>query len=327
MWIMRQAGRYLPEYRELRTRVPSFLDFCFTPDLAVEATLQPIRRYGFDAAILFSDILVINWSLGQPVTFVQGEGPKLEPIRSASDLAALRPDAVVERLEPVFETIRRLKVELGPETPLIGFAGAPWTLATYMIEGGGSKDHAHSRRILAGDPALYDAITEMLENAVVAFLTAQIDAGVDAVKLFDSWAGALDPIGRERASLHPLKRIAARLKAARPETPIIAFPRNVGAAYAHYDRELSVDALALDASADLDWASGALTTVSALQGALDPIYLTIEDNAALDRAIERQRAAFRGRPHIFNLGHGVTPEASPEAVAHLVARWRGSVGV
>ncbi|MCI4663359.1 MAG: uroporphyrinogen decarboxylase [Neomegalonema sp.] len=323
VWIMRQAGRYLPEYRELRAEAGDFLSLCFTPKFAVEATLQPIRRYQFDAAILFSDILVVNWALGQSLRFAQGEGPLLSPVSDAKSFETLNADALETKLEPVYEAVRSLKQELGAQTPLIGFAGAPWTLATYAIAGRGTPDQAPAKSLLKRDPDLFLALLDLLERSVARHLAAQIEAGVDAVKVFDSWASAAPSDAFERICLESFARIRAELAAKYPDTPVIAFPRGVGKdGYAAYDAHSGADCLALDQSVDLVWAAQNLTQTTALQGALDPALL-LGDAASLERAMDATREAVGDRPHVLNLGHGVTPDVPPEMVAHLVNYWRG----
>lgn len=321
IWLMRQAGRYLPEYRETRAEAGGFLDLCFNPELATEVTLQPIRRFGFDAAILFSDILVIPWALEQKVWFVQGEGPRLEPVATVAEFEALRIEGAVERLSPVFEAIRRIKAALPPEVPLIGFAGAPWTLATYMIAGRGSSDHATAKLFTLEQPELFQRLIDLATEAVGRFLEAQIDAGVDAVKLFDSWASAAWPSLFEKAVLAPAAAIRDRVKAARPQTPLIAFPRGAGGALKAYAEAVRPDGLALDSGVDPAWAAAQIDPKIALQGNLDPIFMR-GPKEALGPELDRIRAAMAGRPHILNLGHGITPESKIENVSYLIDYWR-----
>lgn len=317
---MRQAGRYLPEYRALRARAGDFLSLCFTPEHAVEATLQPIRRYGFDAAILFSDILVVNWALGQSLRFAEGEGPLLNPITDKAGFDALDPNGLTERLAPVYEAVRRLKAELGAETPLIGFAGAPWTLATYAIAGRGTPDQAPAKSLLREDPSLFHALIDLLTRSVAAHLQAQIKAGADAVMLFDSWAGSAPRDAFDAICLEPFARIRAELPA---ETPVIAFPRGSGPeGFATFDAQGGATCLGLDHSVDLDWAAENLVNTPALQGAIDPALL-LGSRADLERALDATRRAMEKRPHILNLAHGITPKVDPEMVAHLLTYWRG----
>jgi uroporphyrinogen decarboxylase len=321
VWLMRQAGRYLPEYRALREKAGSFLGLCYTPELAAEVTLQPVRRFGLDAAILFSDILVICDALGQKVEFVEGEGPRLEPIRSADDLEKLNPAKAAAGYAPVLETVRRVKAELPAETALIGFAGAPWTVATYMIEGQGGTEFAITKRLSHEDPILFRRLIELLVEATTQYLIAQIDAGAELLQLFDSWAGALAEDDFEAWSIAPARAIVAAVKAARPGVPIIGFPRGAGAMLAPYAEETGVDAVSLDTSMPLAWAAKALGDTVALQGNLDPVLLLV-GGAPLDAAITRIRQAMKGRRFIFNLGHGVLPATPPEHVERLVARLR-----
>ncbi len=321
IWLMRQAGRYLPEYRAVRAEVGGFLDLCYDPDRACEVTLQPIRRFGFDAAILFSDILVLPHALQQKVWFVEGEGPKLEPLRDASDLAILQPDAVLGHLRPVFETVAKLNAALPMETALIGFAGAPWTVATYMIEGGSSRDFAKTKIWTYRDPDSFQRLIDILVDATADYLVAQIDAGADAVQLFDSWAGALDEAGFRRWSLEPAKAIVERVRARHPDVPIIGFPRAAGPLYMDYAAETGVTAVSLDQGLPAEWAARTLPRDVVTQGNLDPMAL-LAGGAALDRAVDHILQAFDGRPHIFNLGHGIIKETPPDHVERLVARIR-----
>ena len=317
---MRQAGRYLPEYREIRATAPSFLEFCYTPRLAAQATLQPIRRFGFDAAILFSDILVVPDALGQLVSFETGHGPRLQPIASAADLDALRPTIDMERLAPVLETVDRVKGSLGAETPLIGFCGAPWTVASYMIAGRGTPDQAPARLFAYRHPALFARLIDKLVDASVTYLAAQVAAGVDAVQIFDSWAGVLPSIEYERWCLAPVRAIVTRLRARCPGVRVIAFPRATGRQLVQAaDGEIA--ALGLDTSVDPAWANRVMPKSLPLQGNLDPLAL-LAGGEGLDHAITRILQAFEGRPHVFNLGHGILPETPIPHVEHLVRRVR-----
>ena len=319
VWLMRQAGRYLPEYRELRTRAKSFLDFCYNPDLAVEATLQPIRRFGFDAAILFSDILVVPDALGADVRFVEGEGPRLVPIRTMKDVLALRPERLVEQIDRVLEVVRRLRVDLPAGVTLIGFSGAPWTLAAYMVEGGGSRDFAVARTVARREPALFKKLIDILTDAVIDYLSRQIEAGAEVLQLFDSWAGVLAPSELERWCIQPSQKIATSLAERFPGVPLIAFPRGIGAAYLDFAWRVPVAGLSLDTTVPPEWAATALrdTPVRCLQGNLDPLAL-LGPTPALLEEVDTILAAMRGTPLIFNLGHGIVPETSPETVLALV---------
>ncbi|MDX7951646.1 uroporphyrinogen decarboxylase [Lichenihabitans sp. Uapishka_5] len=321
VWLMRQAGRYLPEYRAIRATAPSFLDFCYTPRLAVEATLQPIRRFGFDAAILFSDILVVPDALGQAVSFETGHGPRLEPVTSESDFAALRTTLDLDRLAPVFETIATLKALLPRETALIGFCGAPWTVASYMVAGRGTPDQGPARRLAYADPALFGRMIDRLVEASITYLDRQFEAGVDAVQVFDSWAGVL-PVGEyETWCLEPLRAIVTGLRRLRPGARIIGFPR-AGASQILAASRTGVTALSLDTPVDPAWANAALPPGLPVQGNLDPLAL-IAGGAALDRAVDRIREGLAGRPHVFNLGHGILPETPVPHVERMLSRLRG----
>jgi uroporphyrinogen decarboxylase len=317
VWLMRQAGRYLPEYRELRGRAPSFLDFCFTPELAAEATLQPIRRFGMDAAILFSDILVVPHALGQGVAFREGEGPVLEPVRTAVEADALSLDGVTRRLEAVYETVGWVKERLPHETALIGFAGAPWTVATYMVEGGTSRDFACTKGWAFADPDGFGALIDKIAAATVAHLSAQITAGADAVQLFDSWAGALDEQNFRTYVIQPTRRIVMELRKRHPATPVIGFPRGAGLMYRAYVSETGVTALGLDTGVPPMIARKTLQSLVPVQGNLDPVLL-LAGGGRLDESVRALVACFRDGPHIFNLGHGVLPETPVAHVARLV---------
>ena len=321
VWLMRQAGRYLPEYREIRATAPSFLDFCYTPRLAVEATLQPIRRFGFDAAILFSDILVVPDALGQAVSFETGHGPRLEPVATEADFTRLRDTLDADRLAPVFDTIATLRARLPTETALIGFCGAPWTVASYMVAGRGTPDQGPARMLAYRDPELFGRMIDRLVEVSVDYLDRQFAAGVEAVQVFDSWAGVLPAGEYERWCLTPLRAIVAGLRARRPGARIIGFPR-AGGGQILAAAGTGVTALSLDTPVDPAWADAALPPGLPLQGNLDPLAL-IAGGEALDRAVDRIRQGFAGRPHIFNLGHGILPETPVPHVERMLARLRG----
>ena len=322
VWMMRQAGRYLPEYRATRARAGSFLDLCYDPDLATEVTLQPIRRYGFDAAILFADILLVPQALGAELRFVEGEGPRLSTVTGAEDLARLGPaEAVHETLAPIYETVRRLRAALPPETALIGFAGAPWTVATYMVAGRGTPDQAPARRLIYGNRPVFDALIERITQATIAYLLRQIEAGAEVVKLFDSWAGALPGAEFDRYCRRPIARITAALREAAPEVPVIGFPRGAGGNYEGFAEATGVAGLALDTSVDPAWARAAMPR-TCLQGNLDPLLL-VAGGEALDAATRACVAGFSGGPHVFNLGHGITPDADPANVERMLRVIRG----
>ena len=321
MWLMRQAGRYLPEYRALRAEKGGFLALATDPEAAAEVTLQPIRRFGFDGAILFSDILMVPWALGQDLTFGPGEGPRLTPRLVDHALASLQP--VPERLAPVYATVRRVAAALPAETTFLGFAGSPWTVATYMVAGQGSRDQAETRSMAYRDPAAFGAIIDAIIASTVDYLAAQIDAGVEAVQLFDSWAGTLSPAQFERWVIAPNAAIVSALKARHPDTPIIGFPKGAGGKLPAYARETGVDALGLDETVDPAWADANLPEMLPVQGNLDPLAL-IAGGAALDSAVDRILAAFPHRPHLFNLGHGIDQHTPIAHVEQVIARVRGS---
>ncbi len=316
IWLMRQAGRYLPEYRATRAKAKTFLDLCFNPDLAVEVTLQPIRRYGFDASILFSDILVVPYGLGQRVWFVEGEGPKLEPIGTASDLTRLDRTKLLPALAPVFETVRRLRRELPAETTLIGFAGAPWTVASYMVEGESGSDFAKLKDFAYGDPNGFQALIDLIVDATVDYLAAQVAAGAEVLQLFDSWAGVLSEAQFRRWVIVPTVRIVEQLRTRCPGIPVIGFPRGAGMMYADYVRETGVSAVSLDTTVPMSLA-GALQERCPVQGNLDPRALVVGGAALRDEA-RAILTALKGGPFIFNLGHGIVPETPPEHVTELL---------
>jgi len=309
VWLMRQAGRYLAEYRAVRQSVGGFLELCRNPDKACEVTLQPIRRFGFDAAILFSDILVIPDALGQTVRFSEGEGPILAPLRQEEDLARLgKKNGFQEALAPILRTVALLRKSLDPKTALIGFAGSPWTVATYMVEGGSSRDFLAAKRMAYGDPGLFGAIIGMLEDATFDYLLGQIEHGAQAIQLFDSWAGALPELEFRTWVVEPTARLVKRLKAAHPQ--VLA---------ELYATETGVDAISLDNTQTLSWAVQRLSPKVALQGNLDPILL-LQGGAAMERAIDHCLEVAKGVPYIFNLGHGILPQTPPEHVSALVER-------
>jgi uroporphyrinogen decarboxylase len=325
IWLMRQAGRYLPEYREIRAKAPSFLDFCYTPRLAVEATLQPIRRFGFDAAILFSDILVVPDALGQKVSFEAGEGPQLEPVASAPGLLALRSEIDLDRLSPVFEAVQQIKASLPANVPLIGFCGAPWTVASYMVAGKGTPDQAPARLLAYRDPALFAALIDRLVEASIVYLLQQIDAGADAIQIFDSWAGVLPAQEFHRWCFEPLCKIVAGVKARRPDVPVILFPKGVGAHLIELARTSGADVIGLDTSVDLSFAENSIQKLRPVQGNLDPLAL-LAGGAALDIAVGDILRTLGGGPLIFNLGHGILPETPIAHVERLVDLVRQTQG-
>ena len=322
-WMMRQAGRYLPEYRATRAQAGDFLALCYTPDLAAEVTLQPIRRYGFDAAILFADILLIAQALGADLWFSTGEGPRLSTITGAADLARLKPvDQIDATLAPVYETVRILARALPPQTTLIGFAGAPWTVATYMIAGRGTPDQGPAHALMQADPATFDALIEMLISATIEYLSAQILAGAEVVKLFDSWAGSLKGDAFVRYALEPTRRIITALKARHPGVPVIAFPREAGQGYIGFAKATGADCVALDNSVSAEWAAAHVQVDGCVQGNLDPKYMVL-GGPELVTETRRIVRAFSHGPHIFNLGHGITPDADPDNVQRMLDAIRG----
>lgn len=322
IWIMRQAGRYLPEYRATRAKAGSFLDLCYNPELASEVTLQPIRRYGFDAAILFSDILVVPHALGQEVAFREGEGPVLGPLDIAR-LTAGDPQRVVAGLAPVMETVARVRAALPGATALIGFCGAPWTVATYMVAGRGTSDQGPARRLALTEPAAFGRLVNHLIEASIAYLSAQLAAGADAVQIFDSWAGVLDETEAEHWVYAPTRRIVAGVKARHPGAPVIGFPKGLAGRLQRYRAATGVDAVGLDWTVSAAEGRAVQAAGAAVQGNLDPLRLVL-GGRALDEGIDHVLAAFGAGPFIFNLGHGVTPEVDPETVAALVGRVRAA---
>jgi len=318
MWMMRQAGRYLPEYRELRHDKGSFLDLVYDTDAAAEVTLQPLKRFPqLDAAILFSDILIVPFAIGQNLSFVAGEGPRLTPPLATSALDQLT--AYPARLEPIYETVRKVKAELPVGKTLIGFAGSPWTVATYMVAGQGSRDQSEARRLAYGEPDRFGELIARLEEVTLDYLSGQVEGGADALQLFDSWAGSLSPAQFERWVIAPTARLVARLRERHPDVPVIGFPKGAGGKAAAYARETDVDALGLDETVDPLWAARELPADLPLQGNLDPLAL-IAGGAPLERAVRQILDAFAGRPHIFNLGHGILPDTPIAHVEQLIAQ-------
>ena len=321
IWLMRQAGRYLPEYRATRARAKDFLNLCFTPELAVEVTLQPIRRYGFDAAILFSDILVLPHALGQKVWFEEGAGPRLEPLREAADITRLNAGALHETLAPVYETLRGLRRELPEETALIGFAGAPWTVASYMIEGQTSRDFATAKTWAYRAPEEFARLIDLLVASTSDYLIAQVEAGAEVLQLFDSWAGVWPEAALRRWCLEPATEIVRRVKTVHPEVPVILFPRGAGLLYEAFAAESGAAGLSLDTTVPLDWARQRLQGQVAVQGNLDPLLL-VAGGAALEAGVSHILKTLGDGPLIFNLGHGITPQAPLEHVEQLIAQVR-----
>jgi len=318
IWMMRQAGRYLPGYRATRAQAGDFLSLCYNPELAAEVTLQPIRRYGFDAAILFADILLVPQALGADLWFVTGEGPRLSTIAAQADFDALKPaGAIHDTLAPIYETVRILSRELPAETTLIGFAGAPWTVATYMVAGRGTPDQGPAHALKDENRPLFEALLDRITEATIDYLSMQVQAGAEVVKLFDSWAGSLKGEDFTRYALEPAKRIITELKARHPGLPIIAFPREAGEGYIGFAKATGADCVALDNSVSPAWAAEHVQKDGCVQGNLNPKHMVTGGQALIDetRAIVE---AFRNGPHIFNLGHGITPDADPDNVQLMI---------
>ncbi|WP_298841836.1 uroporphyrinogen decarboxylase [uncultured Roseobacter sp.] len=323
IWMMRQAGRYLPEYRATRAQAGDFLSLCYNSELAAEVTLQPIRRYGFDAAILFADILLLPQALGADLWFVTGEGPRLSTVTTQADFDRLGPVSDIhETLNPIYETVRILRRELPAETTLIGFAGAPWTVATYMIAGRGTPDQGPAHALKDENRALFEALLDRITEGTIDYLSAQIEAGAEVVKIFDSWAGSLKGDDFRKYALEPARRITAALKASYPHIPVIGFPREAGDQYIGFAKATGVDCVALDNSVDAGWAAGHVQVDGCVQGNLASSHMVTGGQALVDeaRAIVR---AFSGGPHIFNLGHGITPDADPDNVQRMIDAVRG----
>ena len=322
LWMMRQAGRYLPEYRRLREDKGSFVDLVYDSDSAADVTLQPLERFpGLDAAILFSDILIVPFAIGQNLSFVAGEGPRLTPPLTSSSLDQLTP--FLARLEPIYETVRKVKQRLAPDKALIGFAGSPWTVATYMIAGQGSRDQAEARTLAYRDPGQFADIVARIEAVTFDYLSGQAAAGAEALQLFDSWSGSLAPAEFERWVIAPTARLVERLRAEHPEVPVIGFPKGAGGKLGAYARETKVSAIGLDETVDPLWAAKELPKRLPVQGNLDPLALRA-GGEALYSGTQRILDAFAERPHIFNLGHGILPDTPIDQVEELIARVKGN---
>jgi uroporphyrinogen decarboxylase len=322
MWMMRQAGRYLPEYRQLRQDKGSFLDLVYDSDAAAEITLQPLKRFpGLDAAILFSDILIIPFAIGQNLTFITGEGPRLTPTLITSGLDDLT--AYTARLDPIYETVRKVKAVLEPGKTLIGFSGSPWTVATYMVAGQGSRDQAEARRLAYADEARFSAIIGRIEEITLEYLSGQVQAGAEALQLFDSWAGSLAPAQFEQWVIAPTSRLVAALNKRHPRVPVIGFPKGAGGKLKAYARETGVNALGLDETVDPLWAAKELPAKLPVQGNLDPLAL-LAGGATQESAVKRILDAFADRPHIFNLGHGILPDTPIAHVEQLIDQVKGA---
>ena len=321
LWMMRQAGRYLPEYREVRAQAGGFLDLCFNPDFAAEVTLQPIRRFGFDAAIIFSDILVIPYALGRSVRFEVGEGPRLDPMDTPELVTTLNPEADFSKLEPVYEALRRVRAQLDPKIALIGFGGAPWTVATYMVAGKGTPDQAPARMMAYRHPEAFAKIIDAIVENSITYLLSQLKAGADVLQIFDTWAGVLPPREFQRWSVEPTKRIVDGVRAKAPGTKIIGFPRGAGAQLPDYVEATGIDAVSIDWAAEPAFIRERVQSKVAVQGNLDPLVL-IAGGEALDRAIDDVLANYASGRFIFNLGHGIQPETPIAHVEQMVKRVR-----
>jgi uroporphyrinogen decarboxylase len=320
-WLMRQAGRYLPEYRAIRAKARDFVEMCLTPAVAAELTLQPVRRYHMDGAILFSDILILPHALGQKLTFQERKGPILEPVESFADIHRLRPDGAASRLEPVFDAVQRVAETLDPKTALIGFAGSPWTVATYMVEGGASKDFSRVKSWAYRDPDGFGELINLLVRSTIELLVSQMAAGAEVIQLFDSWAGILPEPAFERWVIEPTRRIVSALKSRFPDRPVIGFPRGAGLLYERYITETGVDGIGLDTTVPVGYACTRLQQLATVQGNLDPVML-IAGGAGLDTAVKELCRTLGGGPFVFNLGHGVLPETPPgniEMLARLLS--------
>lgn len=322
IWIMRQAGRYLPEYRALRKDVSSFLEFCYTPEISTEATLQPLARFDLDAAILFSDILVVPDALGQKVWFEKGHGPRLTPLEGMSDIERLDVDGVLEHLSPVLETVRRVRAKLADEKALIGFCGSPWTVATYMLAGQGSPDQAVARKFALAQPDVFAKLMDKLVAASIDYLVAQFEAGVDVVQLFESWAANMDEVFFDAWVIAPNRAIVAGVRARISDAPIIGFPRGAAGLVAKFVRETEVNAVGLDYGMPLEFARQHIAPLACVQGNLDPLRLVIGGDQ-MTRRVDEILSAFAGTPHVFNLGHGIVPETPIAHVEALVAQVKG----
>ena len=322
VWMMRQAGRYLPEYRAVREKAGGFLDLCFDPELAAEVTLQPVRRFGFDAAILFSDILVIPLALGRKLWFVEGEGPRLEPMTDAKALLLLPKAMDAKRLSPIYETVQRVKAELDTKTTLIGFCGAPWTVATYMVAGQGTPDQAPAKTLVAREPEAFQHMIDCLIDASADYLSKQLQAGADAVQIFDTWAGSLAPGDFERWCVQPTKRLVTKLRAKHPGAKVIGFPRGAGQNIPRYVTETGVDAVSLESGIDRSFARAKIQSRVPVQGNVDPLAL-LAGGATLDREVDDVMEKFSAGPLIFNLGHGILPDTPVAHVERMLKRVRG----
>ena len=318
IWMMRQAGRYLPEYKATRSQAGDFLSLCYNPELAAEVTLQPIRRYGFDASIIFADILLLPQALGADLWFVTGEGPRLSTITTADELKALKPvSAIHDTLSPIYETVKILTHELPDDVTLIGFAGAPWTVATYMIAGQGTPDQGPAHALKDSNKVVFESLLDLITDGTIEYLSAQIEAGAEVVKLFDSWAGSLEGDDFTNYAIKPMSRIVTTLKKLHPNTPIIAFPRGAGERYVGLHNAIGADCIALDDGVTAQWASANLQKDGCVQGNLKSSHMVTGGDMLVSET-RRIVDALKGGPHIFNLGHGITPDADPENVKLMI---------
>ena len=320
VWLMRQAGRYLPEYRELRAQKGGFLELVYDSDAAAEVTIQPLRRFQFDGAILFSDILIVPYAMGQDLQFLAGEGPHLSPRLADHALESL--SAVPERLSPIYDTVAKVVEQIDDSVTMLGFAGSPWTVATYMIHGEGSKDQAAARKLAYRDPVMMQAIVDQIVAVSVEYLSGQIKAGAEAVQLFDSWAGSLSPAQFERWVIAPNAQIVSQLKQLHPDTPIIGFPKGAGEKLGAYAAEVGADAMGIDETLDPEWVNAILPEGMPVQGNFDPLLL-LSGSGDIEQGVERIKRAFANRPHVFNLGHGIDKETPIANVDRLLAAIRG----
>ncbi len=317
IWLMRQAGRYLPEYMKVREAAGDFLDLCYNPDLAAQVTMQPINRYGFDAAIIFSDILVIPDALGQKVAFSHGVGPLLNPLRSKKEILELNYRAFGETLNPVYEAISKVSAELSPEVSLIGFAGAPWTIATYMVEGGSTKNFNHVKSWSASDGGGFEELIKYLIDAITLHLINQVDAGAEVLQIFDSWAGVLSPSEFERWCVKPVAEITKRVKSKHKDIPIIGFPKGSGLSYQNYAQRTGVDCISVDYTVPLTWIANTLQPGAVIQGNLDP-HILRQGGDRMVKEVQEIKTALGQGPFVFNLGHGILPDTNPSNVGKLI---------
>ena len=324
IWVMRQAGRYLPEYRKLRAKAGDFLSLCYNSELAAEVTLQPIERFKLDAAIIFADILLIPQALGSELSFLEGDGPRLSRISNKNDILKLKPaNSIHEHLAPIYNTVSLVAEQLSPKVALIGFAGAPWTVATYMIAGKGTKDQGPAHKFLKEDKDSFEMLINLLTEATILYLSKQIDAGAEVIKIFDSWAGSLKEEDFIKYAIEPVKKIITALNKLHPGVPIIAFPREAGLKYINFANETGANCIAIDHSVDPEWAAKNLQIDSCIQGNLNPKHMVTGGKALLEETT-KILDCFSNGPHIFNLGHGITPDGKPENLQLMIDRIRSN---